>query len=204
MADKNLLIPACLSALIYLSGCSAVGGDVQAGRNALQTGHADAAIGYLMRAADAEPNYKTPHRIPEGVLTFLGRAYLETGKNSEARQTLEKAVSLDKNDPLARLYLGVALLRTGQSERGRMEVEVGLKGIDATLERIAGDHVFGFFWDPGMQIRNDIRKTLADKPNDEALASAGLRIGAQVDEEIDNARRDESRTRGGGSGGGGS
>ena len=204
MADKNLLIPACLSAVIYLSGCSAVGGDVQAGRNALQTGHADTAIGYLARAADVEPNYKTPHRIPEGVLTFLGRAYLETGKNREARQTLEKAVSLDQDDPLARLYLGVALLRTGQSKRGRMEVELGLQRIDATLERIAGDRVFGFFWDPGMQIRNDIRKTLADKLNDEALASAGLRIGAQVDEEIDNARRDESRTRGGGSSGGGS
>src|SRR5258706_8182296 len=204
MADKHLLIPACLSALIYLWGCSAVGGDVRAGRNALQAGHADAAIGYLARAADAEPNYKTPHRIPEGVLTFLGRAYLETGKNSEARQTLDKAVSLDKDDPLARLYLGVALLRTGQSERGRSAVEQGLKGIDTTLEQISGDHVFGFFWDPGKQIRNDIRRTLADKVNDDALASAGLRIGAQVDEEIDNARRDESRTRGGGSSGGGS
>ena len=204
MNAKHLMAPTWLLASLYISSCSAVGGNVQAGRNALQTGHPAEAIGYLVPAADADPYYKTPHRIGESVLVFLGRAYLETGKNTEARRTLEKAVSINPDDSLAHLYLGIALLRTGEGERGRTEVEVGLKGIDATLEQISADRVFGFFWDPGKQIRNDIRKTLADKLNGESLARAGLYIGAQLDEEIDNARRDESRTRGGGSSGGGS
>lgn len=54
-----------------------------------------------------------------------------------------------------------------------------------------------------MEIRNDIRKTLAAKPDDAQLAMAAERIGDQFDEEIDKARRDESRRYGGGGDGGG-
>jgi len=206
MNAKKLLVPTCLSALIfYLSGCAGlgVGTDVQAGRNALQTGRPQDAVGYLKRAADADPSYKIPYRTRESVLAYLGRAYYETGNDAEARKTLEKAVSLDKDDPLAHLYLGLTLLRTGDRERGRKEIEAGLKGIDDTLEYIASDNVTGFYWDPGMQIRNDVRRTLAAKLDGAELATAGERIGKLFDEEIDKARRDESRGRGGGDSGGG-
>jgi tetratricopeptide (TPR) repeat protein len=188
----------CSSVLVFISACSPVGSDVQAGRNALQTGHPNDAVSYLMRAADADPNYKIPYRIRIGVLGYLGRAYLETGKDQEARQTLERAVILDKDDPLAHLYLGVALLRTGERQRGRKEINEGLRVIDDTLEYIAADRVNGYFWDPGMDIRNDIRQTLAAKLDDTELASAAERIGRQFDEEIDKARRDEGRRGGGG------
>jgi len=205
MMLKRLLVPACLSVWLYICGCSGVGGDVQLGRNALQTGRANDAVGYLTRAADVDPNYKTPYRIRIGVLAYLGRAYLEIGKDNEARQTLEKAVNLDKDDPLAHLYLGVALLKTGERERGRKEVEAGLNAITDTLEYIAADRVNGFYWDPGMQIRNDVKNTLTAKLDDAQLASAAERIGREFDEEIDKARRDEGRSRGGSdSGGGGS
>ncbi|MGH7816298.1 MAG: tetratricopeptide repeat protein, partial [Candidatus Binatia bacterium] len=189
MITKQLLAPTCLSALIYVSGCAGVGQDVAAGRLALQTGRANEAVAHLMRAAEADPSYKLPYRIQEGVLSYLGRAYYETGKNAEARKTLEKAVSLDKDDPLARLYLGLTLLRDGDRERGRKEVEGGLKAIDDTLEYIASDRLTGFYWDPGMEIRNDVRKTLAAKLDGADLAVAGQRIGKQFDEEIDKARR---------------
>ena len=197
MTSAHLFVPLCFSALLFISGCIGVGGDVQAGRNALQTGRANDAISYLTRAAEADPNYKIPYRVPAGVLAYLGRAYLETGKDTEARQTLERAVNLDKNDPFAHLYLGIALLKTGERERGRKEVEDGLRAIDDTLEYIAEDRVYGFFWDPGMQIRNDIRQSLAAKLDDAQLAMAGERVGCQFDEEIDKARRDEARRMGG-------
>ena len=197
------IIPTCFSVLLFISGCSGVGGDVQAGRNALQTGRANDAVSYLTRAAEADPNYKIPYRIRAGVLPYLGRAYLETSRDKEARQTLERAVSLDGNDPFAHLYFGIAMLRTGERERGRKEIEVGLRAIDDTLEYIAEDRVYGFYWDPGMQIRNDIRKSLAAKLDDAQLAMAGERIGRLFDEEIDKARRDSRRRGGGGSGGGG-
>lgn len=205
MILKHLLVVIFLLVLLVMSGCSTVGGDVQSGRNALQTGRPNDAIGYLTRAAAVDPNYKIPYRVGVGVLVYLGRAYLDTGKDTEARQTLERAVQLDNDDPLAHLYLGIAMIKTGVGEQGRKEIESGLKSIDDTLEYIAGDLVYGFYWDPNMQIRNGIRRTLAAKLDNAQLISAGERIGAEFDEEIDKARRDQARGRGGadsGSGGG--
>lgn len=203
--SRYFFVPTFLALLLFSSGCSSVGGQVQAGRNALQTGRPNDAISFLTRAAAADPNYKIPYRIGVSVLAYLGRAYLETGQDTEARQTLERAVNLDKDDSLAHLYLGIAMLKTGELERGRKELEAGLRAMDDTLEYIAADRVFGFYWDPNMQIRNDIRRTLAAKLDDAQLIVAGERIGDQFDEEIDKARRDEGRGRGGsdsGSGGG--
>ena len=204
MTCKHVFVPLGFSVLLFISGCSSVGGDVFAGRNALQTGRANDAIGYLTRAAAADPNYKLPYRVHVSVLAYLGRAYLETGQDTLARQTLEKAVNLDKDDPLAHLYLGIVLLKTGERERGRKEIEEGLRAIDDTLEFFAQEDSFSrLIWDPNMQIRNDIRKSLAAKLDDAQLAMAAERIGSQFDEEIDEARREESRRRGGGGDGGG-
>jgi tetratricopeptide (TPR) repeat protein len=203
MILRNLFVAIFFSVLLVISGCATVGGDVQAGRNALQTGHPNDAIGYLAPAAAVDPNYKIPYRVRIGVLSYLGRAYLETGNNTEARRILEKAVQVDNDDPIAHLYLGIAMLKTGQIEPGRKEIEAGLRAIEDTLEYIQEDLVFGFYWDPNTQIRNEIRRSLAAKLNDPQLIMAGERIGAEFDEEIDKARRDEARGRSGGSGGGG-
>jgi len=203
MTLADLFVAIFFSVLLFISGCSSVSSEVQAGRNALQTGRANDAVGYLTQAAAVDPNYKIPYRVQVSVLAYLGRAYLETGKDTEARQTLERAVKLDNDDPLAHLYLGIAMLKTGEVERGRKEIEVGLRAIDDTLEYIQEDRVSGFYWDPNMQIRDDVRKTLAAKLNDSQLIMVGERIGAQFDEEIDKARRDEGRGRSGGGGDGG-
>ena len=203
MTLADLFVAMFFSVLLFIFGCSSVSSEVQAGRNALQTGHPNDAVGYLTQAAAVDPNYKIPYRVQVSVLAYLGRAYLETGKATEARQTLERAVKLDNDDPLAHLYLGIAMLKTGEVERGRKEIEVGLRAIDDTLEYIQEDRVSGFYWDPNMQIRNDIRKLLASKPDNGQLISESERIGAEFDEEIDKARRDEGRGRSGGGGDGG-
>lgn len=202
MSAKHFFINT-FSLFLMISGCSGVGSEFFAGRNALQEGRANDAIGYLTRAAEADPDYKLPYRARTSVLTYLGRAYLESGNAVQARQTLERAVKVDTDDPSAHLYLGVALLRTGERERGRKEAEEGLRAINDTLEYIANDRVYGFFWDPGMAIRNDIRNSLAAKPDDTQLALAAERIGREFDEEIDKARRDESRRSGGSDSSGG-
>ena len=200
--SKKLFAPICFTALIYLTGCSGVGTDVLAGRNALQTGRPNDAVGYLSRAAAIDPNYQTGNRVSEGVLTLLGWAFYQTGKYDDARKTLEKAVSLNRDDPLAHLYLGLTLLRNGDRERGRKEVEVGLKGINDTLEYINTDRVTGFYWDPGRQIRDSVRKVLTANLDNTQLAVAAERIGIDFDAEIDRARRDESINRNSGGGGG--
>lgn len=203
MKPKTLFAPACLTAALCVSGCSGVSTDVLAGRNALQTGRPNDAAAYLARAAELEPNYQTPDRVPERVLTYLGWAYYEAGGYADARKTLEKAVSMHPDDPLAHLYLGLTLLRSGDRERGRKEIEGGLHAIVDLLEYIAEDRISGFYWDPGMTIRGAVKATLEAKLGDNDLAMAAERIGRQFDEEIDRARRDESRTRSGGSDGGG-
>jgi len=204
MKTRRLLVPSYLSALIYFSSCASlqVGGDVQSGRTALQTGHSNDAVGYLMRAAEIDPAYRIPYRIPVGVLTYLGRAYYETGRDKEARTTLEKAVSIHPDDALAHLYLGLTLLRTGDGDRGRKEIEGGLKSIHETIDYIAADHVNGLSWDAGGSIRRDIVTALSNKSDNNQLVIAAQRIGKDFDEEIDRARRDESARRGGGDSGG--
>ena len=205
MKTKKLLMPTCFSAVVYFSGCAGiqVGGDGQAGRNALHTGRPSDAVSYFLQAADVDPAYKIPYRVPVGVFTYLGRAYYETGRDEEARKALEKAVSLDKEDSLAHLYLGLTLLRAGDEDRGRKEVEAGLRAIHETLEYIGSDNTYGIFWDPARMIRSDIENTLNGKQHDSQLAVAALRIGSEFEEEIDKARRDESLRRYGGGDGGG-
>jgi tetratricopeptide (TPR) repeat protein len=197
-------MPGMLSAMLFVAGCAGVGQQVQAGRLALQTGRPNDAVTLLKQAAEQDPDYKTPYHVREGVFAYLGRAYYETGRDAEARSALEQVLVKDKDDPLAHLYPGLTLARNGERERGHQEIRAGLNGIGETLEYIAGNNLYGYHWDPTMQIRSDIRMTLASKNNPEELTVAAERIGALFDQEIDRARRDEinSRRRGGGGGSG--
>jgi tetratricopeptide (TPR) repeat protein len=88
MDSKKSSLPGCLVLLIFLSGCAAiqVGQDVQLGRGALQMGRPEVALGYLGRAPEIDPNYTLPYTLRESVLTYLGRAYYETGNFPEARR----------------------------------------------------------------------------------------------------------------------
>ena len=197
MKSMTLSLLITLWAPMVTSGCVdlQVANEVQLGRNALQTGQPQAAVGYLRRAAELDPNYKIPYSIRESVWTYLGRAYYEVGNFPEARRALEKALSDDKDDPLARLYLGLTLLRTGNQQEGRRETEAGLSGINDLLNRLASSPSSGIYWDPTRRIRSDIQRVLSAKGTLESseLISMGERVGSKLDEEIDNARLDESR-----------
>ena len=86
-------------------------------------------------------------------------------------------------------------MQTGERDRGRKEIEGGLRGIHETLEHIASDNVSGIFWDPTRVIRSTIEKTLSSKVDDSQLEAAAVQIGAKFEQEIDAARRDESLSR---------
>jgi tetratricopeptide (TPR) repeat protein len=184
-----------LAGLLIVNGCGTVGQDVQAGRNALQTGRSDDAVAYLSRAAAQDPTYKIPYRLREGVLTYLGRAYYETGRDADARAVLEKALAQDKDAHLARLYLGLTLVRSGERDRGARELQSGLQGVNSQIEYLASDGFSGLFWDPNGTIRNEIKATLEQKADSPEVIASAQRIGKLVDREIDEARRSESRFR---------
>lgn len=190
-------LPVCLWMLIIFCGCATiqVANEVQLGRHALQTDQPQAAVGYLRRAAELDPSYKTTYSISESVWTYLGRAYYEAGNFPEARRALEKALSDDKDDSIARLYLGLTLLRSGDRQAGRLETDDGLRGINNSLNRLASSPSNGIYWDPTRQIRSDIQQALNAEGDQSQLITLAERVGSRVDEEIDNARHDETRAK---------
>jgi len=196
MNASRMLISTCLSALVLAGGCSGlqVGRDVQTGRTALQSGQPDEAVIYLSRAAASDPSYRLSTRAQESVLTYLGRAYYETGDDAKARAVLERALANGNHDYLAQLYLGLTLYRSGERERGRKEIDAGLNGIHAWLDEVTSDSVYGIYWDPNRTIRLAIERTLAGKPEAGELIASTQRIGRQFDSEIDRARQAESQS----------
>ena len=105
MKRMMLSLPVGIWTIVILYGCvgSQVAREVQLGRNALQTGQPQAAVGYLRYAAELDPDYKTPYSVSESVWTYLGRAYYEAGNFQDARRALEKALFIDKDDSIAEL-----------------------------------------------------------------------------------------------------
>ncbi|HYA28451.1 MAG TPA: hypothetical protein VEI95_06495 [Acidobacteriota bacterium] len=189
--------------LVFLSACAnfRAGTDVQAGRLALVTGNGETALGYFQSAAQQDPNYRYGTALQHGMLSYIGRAEYTAGRYPQARDTLEKALSADKDDNTARLYLGLTLARSGDRQRGLNEIESGMKGIHDWIEYItqAQRFSFGQYWDPARAIRGQIQTDLAmisgRDLNWDKLISDGEWVGIQFEEEIDRARNDEARDR---------
>jgi len=195
MRLRRLVISSAVSALILITGCASLPleQNIQDGRAALLSGRAEDAMNYFNHVAELDPNYTTSYALRESVWTYLGRAYYETGKYTEARSALEKSLARDKNDNLAHLYLGLALARSNDRERGLAEMETGLNGIHQWLENISSEDAAGSYWDPNKQIRRTIEKGLAGQPSAIEVVVIAQRVGKQLEEEIDRVGRDKSR-----------
>jgi len=263
-----------LATFILLCGCAAfeVVGEIQAGRIALIKGKPDQALPHFQRAAQSEPNYLTAFSpLEEGVWTYVGRAYYGIGKLEEARRALERARSRHKQDSLAKLYLGLTLIRqhkdknqkTGKPfsledityalregiapkrvvslikergvrfeltsegekslrklgaddqlveelkaakgslpeeslrERGLKEVETAMRELHHWLDDISENRSYGVFWDPGAEIRSEIRTSLTTISRREIdwqkLIASAEWVGAELEAEMDRAKQDEER-----------
>jgi tetratricopeptide (TPR) repeat protein len=191
-----------LSALLamFLTGCAAfaVGGQFQSGRRALLVNDPETALAYFRAVADQDPNY-VYHSVHfrEGIWTYVGRTQYETKRYAEARPSLERALAQDRDDNLARLYLGLTLARSGESSRGIKEIEAAMKGVYDWLEYMNRTRPFEAYWDPLRNIRNQIEKDLAtvsskDFASEPLLANAEW-LGKTMEEEIDKVREDERR-----------
>ncbi|MGH7830774.1 MAG: tetratricopeptide repeat protein, partial [Candidatus Binatia bacterium] len=169
-------------------------------RQALLTNKPEEALNYFQQAVQTDPDYVARYGgLQEGVWTYVGRTQYNLGRLSEARESLEKAVSLYPDDPMARLYLGLTLVRSGDRTRGLKAIESGLKGLYDRLEHVTYRTIYGYFWDPTRRIRSEIEKTLAmiagrDIDRQELIASAEW-VGRKMEEEIDRARQDKRQYR---------
>jgi tetratricopeptide (TPR) repeat protein len=201
MKQRNWLT--LLYSMIFLSGCAAfqVGSDIEAGRKAFLIGSNQAALGYFHRAAEMDPNYVYGIALPQNVWSYVGRSEYATGRLPQARQTLEKSLSISQDQDVARLYLGMTLARGGERQQGVKEIESGMKGIYDRIEYISQHfrYSFGAFWDTRREIRSSIEDNLAmisGKDVDlQRLIADSEWLGKRVEEEINLAQRDEREER---------
>ena len=191
-----------------LSACTTtvqVGSSFQAGRRALLGGDDEAALGFFQSVAESNPNFvfATGSSPRQSIWSYVGRTQYLTDQFPQARQSLERAISGDREENIARLYLGLTLIQLGDRQGGLKEMETGLRGINDFLNNIARTQGFniGQFWDPNRDIRSAIQFNLemisreGENLNWQRLISDIERIALQMERETDLARRQESRER---------
>ena len=100
---------------------------------------------------------------------------------------------------MARLYLGLTLVREGHREQGLQETTAGLRAIYQWLHYIETNLPQGIYWDSDREIRSQmehILKQMTDRRlSDEQLIEAAEWVGNRIEWEIDAARRDEQMSR---------
>ena len=191
-----------------LSACTTtvqVGSSFQAGRRALLGGDDEAALGFFQSVAESNPNFvfATGSSPRQSIWSYVGRTQYLTDQFPQARQSLERAISGDREENIARLYLGLTLIQLGDRQGGLKEIETGLRGINDFLNNIGRTQGFniGQFWDPNRDIRSAIQFNLemisreGENLNWQRLISDIERIALQMERETDLARRQESRER---------
>jgi tetratricopeptide (TPR) repeat protein len=189
------------SLAIFLSACATVedAGQIAAGRQALFTGNYPTALSYFQSAAQTNPNAVYGATLRLGIFTYLGQAQYLTGNYTQARQSLQKALSMHPSDNVARLYLGLTQARLGDRQTGLKNIQAGMSGIANFLNYLESNfaYSFGQFWDPGGQIRASIKTNLAmsSSPNLDwsQLIAAGEKLGIRIEEEEDKARQQQQQ-----------
>jgi tetratricopeptide (TPR) repeat protein len=175
MRPRNFLAWLFLS--IWLSACASfqAAGDIAHGRQALIEGNNQTALGYFQAAEQVDPAYVYGTELRQGVLSYLGRAQYLTGNYAQARSTLERALSQNPSDNIARLYLGLTLARQGETQKALPDIDGGMRGIYDLLNYITDTFRFGDgqYWDPGRDIRSAIEKESGDdRERENRLANA--------------------------------
>ena len=200
MKTRYFLAGASLS--ILLAGCATIRGskDVDQGRQAMLEGRYQRALGFFEDAEHVDPRYVYGTELRGGVLSYLGRTQYLTGNYTQARQTLEKALSQHKSDNVARLYLGLTQYRLGDQKAAVMNIERGMRGISDWLGYMNTNfrYTFGKDWDENGTIRGDIKQNLAmissGKIDWSQLAADAERLGVRIEEEENYFRTESVRS----------
>jgi tetratricopeptide (TPR) repeat protein len=264
--------------VLLFGACSALNteGQFASGRQALIRGDAATALNQFRRVAEQDSNYQMASvAFRQSIWTYLGRAQYTLGDFSQSKESLEKALSQSSEDHLARLYLGLTLLRqpippapknpftlkevsyaltqgvapkrilvlvaergisfdviqeaenqlkssgadatflnelrkiaaenakrrnaAGNRAQGAKDIEAALTALRTDLDAALYNTPQGKFWDPSGEIRKQMEAALlllsSREPDTAKIISTGDWVGQRLEEEIDNARRDESQQR---------
>ena len=192
--------------LLPLVGCAASQAtlEIQEGRRALLTAIPEIAVQHFERAAALDSkNPGSP--LGESAWTYMGRAYYEAMKYSPARQALDRALAQNQDD-VARVYIGLIDARERSNEADHKQLQAGLQGVYDRIEYIKRFTFAGEFWDPSNRLTTEVLELI------QALSAAQVNwndviprveeVMLKIENEIDQAQRDEvTRYRGGSDGG---
>ena len=184
-----------------VAACATIqrGSQYEQARNELLYGDPTVSLNLFERIAAADPNRLYFSKFPEGTWTYVGRAAYAANMMPRAREALDRAVSLHREDDMAKLYLGLTEARLGERDRGVTNIDDGMRGIHDWLEWVTQAHryTYGQWWDPRREIRSTIERDLKLISQREFswpdLIRDGEWVGRRVEEEIVLASRDEQR-----------
>jgi len=125
-------------------------------------GNMETAVAALDAVVREDPTYKDS-------LTLLGRAYYNTGNYEVARQILQRALLVNKDDEIAWMALGLAQLRLGEDDKG---IET-LQGAITLISKVSKSGYRDFNeWDSKALVRTYISRSAVDvRKGAEAKAS---------------------------------
>ena len=180
--------------------CTSVPGvatQFQAGRQAFLVKDYVRAAELFEKVAKAKADYvSVSANFRQTIWSYLGRAQYGLRDLRAARRSLERAMSANDGDGIARLYFGLTLLRENYLP-GAQQTEAALKALHSWIEQANASSPGAALWDPQREIRREIEKTLADISNRavnvDTLIASGEWIGERMEAEMDQVKRDESR-----------
>jgi tetratricopeptide (TPR) repeat protein len=115
-------------------------------------GNMDTAVAALDSVVRDDPTYKDS-------LTLLGRAYYNKGNYEVARQILQRALLVKKDDEIAWTALGLAQLQLGEDEKG---IET-LQGAITLISKVSRGGYRGFpQWDGKGLVRTYISRSVVE------------------------------------------
>ncbi len=175
-------------------------GEFAAGRGEFLAKNYETALVHFEKVAKADPDYVfVSVSFRESVWTYLGRCLYRLGKLADARQSFERALIINGDDYLARIFIALALVREGEDATGFRELERGLRGLQDWIDDKNETGISEAAWDPGQELRSEIAamlKSLSAKSRDkQRLIESSEWIGRKMEDEIDEVRREESRPR---------
>src|ERR1044072_1545063 len=200
---KSHSLKLTLLAILFLCGCAGMkaGSDVAYGRRALMGGDNEMALGYFQSALKTDTSYRYGTADKQGLLSYVDRTEYLTGRLPQARETLQRALTANKDEDIARIYLGLTLIRSNDRDAGLKDVQAGMRGIHDWLEWGMETLRFSFaqVWDPARAIRSAIQSDLAmisGRDLDwQRVVADGEWVAMRMEAEGDKARNDERRER---------
>ena len=193
--------------LLPLMGCvaSQATQEIQQGRRALLIGNPEVAVQHFERAA-AFDSKRASSPLGESAWTYLGRAYYDARSYPSARQAFDRALIQNQDDDISRLYLGLIGAHERQDTPSHKQVQAGLQGVYDRIDYIKRFTSAGEFWDPSNQLTAElldlIKAVSAPQVNWNNVIPRVEKLMLKIENEVDQAQRDEATHYRGGSDGG--